>query len=96
MRQLDPASRGRTHESAGAQFMCFTDANGVSKGCDIKHFAQPRAGRAIAGDLLEATGEWYRAIRDLPPTYELPPGIAEAIEAAYRASLGWVEWLDRT
>lgn len=89
MKQLDPASTGRTYERAGAQFICG------SGGCDAKTFSSPRPERAIAGQLLEETGAWWRAIRDLQPEHEVPLGIPAAIEAAYQASLGWVEWLDR-
>lgn len=94
MKHLDPASKGRTYEHAGAQFMCG-DLGTDRPVCDIKMLASVRSNRLIAGDLLEQTGDWWAAIKDLPADCQIPQGVAAAIEAAYRASLNWVEWLDR-
>ena len=90
MKHLDEASTGRTYERAGAQFICSS-----ADGCDITLFSQPKPVRTLAGDLLEETGAWRMAIRDLPPEYEIPQGVVTAVEQAYHAALAWVEFLDR-
>lgn len=90
MKQLDPASKHRTYEPAGAQFICSSQ-----DGCDVKLFASVKTPRRLAGDLLEETGAWFRAVRDLPPEYQIPAGVTEAINAAYFATLAWVELLDK-
>ena len=89
MKKVDPAARGRTYEAAGAQFMCGTG------GYDIKMLVSPRMTRLIAGDLLEQTQDWHKAISALPTDHEVPAGVADAVATAYQAALGWVEWLDR-
>ncbi len=70
--------------------MCSTGG-----GCDAKYFSRPAPVRAVAGHLLEETGSWFRAVRDLPPDYELPEGVRATVTAAYEATLAWVELLDR-
>lgn len=91
---VDPAARGRTYESGGAQFMCATGSGGGGSQCDIKHFVQPRAAGFIARDLLEETGAWYQAIKALGEHHPIPAGVVESVTAAYQATLAWVERLD--
>lgn len=88
-RRINSGSVGLTYDRVGAQFACGDG------GYDVKMFATPRAVRLIAGDLLEQTGEWYRALQDLPAGCEVPPGMTTAVEAAYTAAVAWVELLDR-
>lgn len=61
-------------------------------GCIATIRAAPE--RAIAGRLLEDIGDWITALNTIRRE-NIPAGVANAINLAYEAASGWVEWLDR-
>lgn len=83
-----------TYERAGASFLCVDVGTGKGQ-CDITYYARLREPRGLAGEVLEELTELSRALRDLPPEYPIPEGVRAAVDAAYEASVSWVELLDR-
>lgn len=83
-----------TYERAGASFLCVDVGTGKGQ-CDVTLYARLREPRGLAGELLEEMTELSRALRDLPPEYPIPEGVRTSVDAAYEASVAWVELLDR-
>ena len=78
-----------TQQHAGASFLCH------SGGCEVTQYVRTREPRDLAGELLEAMTDIAAQLRRLPAEYAIPAGVIDSVEAAYEASLGWVEHLDR-
>lgn len=82
------------YERAGASFLCVDV--GTDKGqCDVTYYARLREPRGLAGEVLECLTDVSRALRDLPAEYPIPDGVLSSVDAAYEASVAWVELLDR-
>jgi len=70
----------------------FVCGSGVG-GCLTTYSQRPE--RQIAGMLLEEIGDWIAALRGLPPTAEIPPGVLAAGEQFHEAVARWTELVDR-